>query len=136
MLGPGTSVGAIAELLGVPNTLVGVDLVADGKLVLADAGVRDLEAAIIGVPSSIVVGPIGGQGFLFGRGSQPIGPRIIRSLGRGDITVVATPNKLASLGGYPMLVDTGDSTVDRDLAGNISVISGYRDRTIYPVAVA
>lgn len=136
VLGPGTSVAAIAMRLGVPKTLVGVDLVADGRLVQADAGIRDLEAAVIGVTSSIVIGPIGGQGFLFGRGNQPIGPRVIRSVGRGGLIVVASPNKLASLRGRPMLVDTGDSPLDQDLAGYVSVVSGYRDRTVYPVAVA
>ncbi len=87
-------------------------------------------------PVSIVVTPIGGQGFLFGRGNQPIAPAIIRAAGRDAVIVVATPAKLAALGGRPLLVDTGDAELDRALAGFITVITGRAERVVVPVAPA
>jgi predicted polyphosphate/ATP-dependent NAD kinase len=130
VLGPGTTVRAIAERLGVPKTLVGVDAVRDGRLVVADGAEADLLALLAEGPVSIVVTPIGGQGFLFGRGNQQIGPALLRAAGRRHILVVATPWKLASLGAQPLRVDTGDPQTDAWLAGHLRVITGYRDRAI------
>ncbi len=140
VLGPGTTVRAVAEQLGVPKTLVGVDVVVPGpggaRLLAGDAGEREVRAAIGAGPVSIVVTPIGGQGFLFGRGNQPIAPAIIRAAGRDAVIVVATPAKLAALGGRPLLVDTGDAELDRALAGFITVITGRAERVVVPVAPA
>ncbi|MEI8334553.1 MAG: hypothetical protein WCH74_12005, partial [Chloroflexota bacterium] len=101
----------------------------------------DLEALVAdGGPLAIVVTPIGGQGFLFGRGDQQIGAsviaRVLSTGGRDGILVVATPAKLAALGGRPLLVDTGDPAVDAMLDGHVSVVTGRRERTIYQIRPA
>jgi predicted polyphosphate/ATP-dependent NAD kinase len=44
--------------------------------------------------------------------------------------IVATKNKLNSLAGKPLLVDTGDEEVDKMLAGYIRVIVGYREEVM------
>lgn len=133
-LGPGTTTRAIATRLGVPKTLVGVDAVRGGALVAADVSERQLLDLIADQPARVVVTPIGGQGFLFGRGNQPLGPRVLRQVGRDRISVVCTPAKLAALGGRPFLVDTGDPATDAWLAGYVSVIAGYHDRVIYKLS--
>ena len=79
-------------------------------------------------PASVAVTPIGGQGFLLGRGNQQIAPEVLRV---ARLLVIATEAKLAALGGRPLLVDTGDDTLDRELRGHISVITGYRRTTMY-----
>ena len=72
---------------------------------------------------------------MFGRGNQQRRagrhPRDPRGGGRDAIVVVATPAKLAALGGRPLLVDTGDAGLDAELAGYLPVITGRRDRTVY-----
>lgn len=140
VLGPGTTTRAVADLLGHPKTLVGVDVVEmtpDGpRLVAADAGEEGLLEAVAGRPASIVVTPIGGQGFLFGRGNQPISPSVIRAVGRDGIIVVATATKLASLGGRPLLVDTGDGALDRELEGPIRVTTGEREQAVAMIVAA
>jgi len=133
VLGPGTTVRAIAERLGVPKTLVGVDVVRDGRLVVADASEDALLEVVSAGPAAVVVTPIGGQGFVFGRGNQQIGSRVLRAVGREHVIVVATPWKLASLGGLPLRVDTGDPEVDAELAGHMLVVTGYRDRAAYRI---
>jgi predicted polyphosphate/ATP-dependent NAD kinase len=130
ILGPGTTVRAVAERLGVAKTLVGVDAVRDGALVATDAAEDDLLALASEGPIAVVVTPIGGQGFIFGRGNQQIGPAVLRRAGRERVIVVATPWKLASLGGRPLRVDTGDPEVDAWLAGHLRVTTGYGDRAM------
>jgi len=147
VLGPGSTVRAIAERIGVPKTLVGVDVVeADAagggraNARAADVGERELIGIAAEAPMAIVVTPIGGQGFILGRGNQQLSSAVIRAvlarLGRDGIVVVATPAKLAALRGRPLLVDSGDPALDAELAGHLSVITGRGERSIYPVAPA
>ena len=140
VLGPGTTTRAVAYRLGIENTLVGVDglLAGDGGVELAvrDASESDLLTFVAGGPTSIVLTPIGGQGFLFGRGNQPISPAVIRAVGIEHITVLATPTKLAELAGHPLLVDTGDDALDAELSGYIQVITGRGERAVVRIEKA
>jgi len=133
ILGPGTTTRAITKELGLKKTLLGVDLVYNGKLIASDVNEKQLLELIQGKKAKIVMTVIGGQGFIFGRGSQQISPDILRTVRRENIVIIATPNKLLSLRGRPLLLDTGDSEVDRMMAGYIQVITGYRRRSVYPV---
>jgi len=95
ILGPGSTVERIAERLGVKKALLGVDAVkGDGKLLGRDMN----ETALLGLVSKsstkIIISPIGGQGFLFGRGNQQISPDIIRRVGVENITVVGSRSKI------------------------------------------
>ena len=134
IIGPGTTTAAIARELGVANTLLGVDVVANGKLLAADATERDLLRLTDGRQAKIIVTVIGGQGYIFGRGNQQISPRVIRRIGSENIVVVATAGKLRALDGRPLLVDTGDAALDEALSGYIRVITGYRESHIYRVS--
>ncbi len=145
ILGPGSTVRAIAERLGVPKTLVGVDVVQVTEpgaaiMVVQDAAESDLLAIVTTGACRIVVTPIGGQGFILGRGNQQISPAVIRAvlerLGPSGIIIVATPAKLAAIGAHPLLVDTGDPDLDRQLAGHVHVITGRGERTVARVAAA
>jgi len=138
ILGPGTTTRAIAEALGVEKTLLGVDVVEVGergiRLVAADVNEAQLLALLEGRRAKIVVTPIGGQGYIFGRGNQQISPRVIRRVGREKIVVVSTPDKLHALGTQPLLVDTGDQAVDEMLSGYMMVVTGYNERAVRRVA--
>ncbi len=134
VLGPGTTTRRIARRLGFEGTLVGVDIVRNGRLVAADVGERQLlEDLGSGRPARIIVTPIGGQGYLFGRGNQQISPRVIRAAGIEHVTVVATADKLAALGGRPLLVDTDDEDLNRAFEGHIAVSTGRGRRAMYRV---
>jgi predicted polyphosphate/ATP-dependent NAD kinase len=152
LLGPGTTTRAIAEELGVEKTLLGVDVVVKGepgagsgnqesgggkqevRLVAADVNEAQLLALIEGREARIVVTPIGGQGYIFGRGNQQISPQVIERVGRENIIVVSTPDKLYALGSQPLLVDTGDRAVDEMLAGYLTVVTGFNERAVRKVA--
>ncbi len=133
IIGPGTTTKAIASKMGIAKTLVGVDVVFMGKLIGVDVNESQILKLIEGRRAKIVVTPIGGQGFIFGRGNQQISPKVIKKVGRENIIVVATPGKLNSLKGKPFLVDTGDEDVDHMLKGHIRVVTGYKDEAIYRV---
>ena len=134
IIGPGTTTRAIASRLGVPKTLLGVDVVRGGELVAADANESQLLALLEEHLAKVVVTPIGGQGYIFGRGNQQISPRVIERVGKEHVIVVSTAAKIQALGGRPLLVDTGDREVDRMLSGYIRVVTGYREQTVYKVS--
>ncbi len=134
ILGPGTTTRAIAARLGLAKTLIGVDVVLDGCLLAADVNETQLLALLRDRPAQIVVTPIGGQGYLFGRGNQQISPAVIRAVGRDNVTIVSTPHKVHSLEGRPFLVDTGDPAVDKLLSGYVRVITGRGEQIVYRVS--
>lgn len=125
ILGPGTTTRAVAEAMGVAKTLLGVDLIRDGRVIRADANERDILAACQGLEALIVVTPIGGQGHFLGRGNQQISAAVLRQIGTDNLLIVASSEKLASLHGQTLRVDCGDADMDRRLCGYRRVITGY-----------
>jgi predicted polyphosphate/ATP-dependent NAD kinase len=97
VLGPGTTMQMVKRGFGFEGSLLGVDAVAGGKVIALDADAERLEAFCEGFPAvSLLVGVIGNQGFVFGRGNQQISPDVIRKAGR-DIRIIATREKLLGL---------------------------------------
>ena len=134
ILGPGTTTRAIASHLGLEKTLLGVDVVRGGEIIAADVGETQLLELLRGGRAKIVVTPIGGQGFIFGRGNQQISPQVISRVGKENTIVVSTPEKINSLGGQPFLVDTGDRGVDEMLGGYVRVVTGHAEQILYRVS--
>ena len=134
IIGPGTTTRAITSRLGLDKTLIGVDVVTEGKLVAADVNESQLLELLEGRDAKIVVTPIGGQGYIFGRGNQQISPKVIKKVGKENIIVVSTIGKVHSLGGRPLWVDTGDREVDEMLSGHIRVVTGYNEQIVYKVS--
>jgi len=132
ILGPGSTVKAVGDILEIDKTLLGVDVVRNGRLVAKDVGETELLNTIGDEPAKIVVTIIGGQGNLFGRGNQQLSPTVIRRVGRDNIIVVAAPSKLLELDG-PLMVDTGDEECNEYLSGYIHVITDYGRQAIRKV---
>lgn len=134
LMGSGSTVAVVMEQLGLDNTLLGVDAVYNGELVASDLGAEALRALIGDQPARAVITVIGGQGHLFGRGNQQFSPSLIRRLGKENIQILATRTKLNTLEGRPLLVDSGDAELDRELCGLWPVTTGYEDQILYRVA--
>ena len=134
ILGPGSTVQAVAGRLGIEKTLLGVDAVANGKTVGRDLNEQELLECLRNHPEAeLILSPIGAQGFVLGRGNLQISPAVVRRIGPEHLIVIATPAKLRRT---PLLrFDTGDEALDREFAdqGYISVITGYRRRRLVPV---
>ncbi|MDL2253786.1 ATP-NAD kinase family protein [Ruminococcaceae bacterium OttesenSCG-928-I18] len=122
IIGPGSSTSHVMKDLGLQNSLLGVDLVANKKLVANDVNEAQIWQTMQKYPKTeIIATVIGGQGHLFGRGNQQLSPRIIREVGKGGIHILASKQKLADLYPNPFLVDTGDPELDASLCGYIRV---------------
>lgn len=136
IVGPGSTTRGIMNKLGLENenTLLGVDLVYNRKLIEKDVNEQNILKYLEKYEKAkIIITVIGGQGYLFGRGNQQLSPRVIRKIGKENIIVVATKDKMLSLFGQPLLVDTGDEKMNKQLSGYIKIIVGYGDAVMFRV---
>jgi len=136
LIGSGTTTAAVMESLGLENTLLGIDAIINSELIANDLSEQQILALLDSedyASAKIVVTAIGGQGHIFGRGNQQFSPAVIRRVGSDNIMIVATRNKLRSLEGRPLRVDTGDVELDAELAGIRQIVTGYEQRTLYRI---
>jgi len=118
VLGPGSTVGAIKAELGFEGSPIGVDVYRDGGVLATDAAESEILDAL-GEENVVVVSPIGGQGFVFGRGNPQLSPAVVR---RCEVRVVASRSKLDGIG--RLRVDTDDPELDETLRGWMRVRVG------------
>jgi predicted polyphosphate/ATP-dependent NAD kinase len=131
IIGPGTTTRTIGDLLDAKKTLLGVDIFYNKKLIAKDVNEKQLLEVIEGKTARIIVTPIGGQGFIFGRGNQQISSKVIREVGLDNIIVIATENKLGNLKG--LRVDSADPELDAVFHGTIKVLTDYNRERMIPV---
>jgi len=132
LLGPGTTIKAITDNLNLPKTLLGIDAICNKQRVgkdLNEKGILDLldnyDKAII------IISPVGGQGFLFGRGNKQITPKILKFVGKSNIKIIATAEKMREL--ECLRVDTGNLETDELLKGFGKVITGYKEELVVKI---
>jgi predicted polyphosphate/ATP-dependent NAD kinase len=124
LLGPGTTVKAISDRLGLAKTLLGVDAVRDHGLLASDLNEQKILQLLDAYEQAkIIVTPLGGNGFIFGRGNKQFTPRVIKRVGKANIVVIATREKMRTL--KVLRIDTGDYQLDESLAGYIEVTVGF-----------
>ena len=130
LIGAGTTTRAVMDELGLPNTLIGVDLIRNRQLVENDVYGQKILDLTQGQKLKLVVTVTGGQGFLFGRGNQQLTPEVLRAVGKENLVILATREKIFQLRGQPLLVDTGDPKLDELLTGYYPVICSYHETII------
>lgn len=134
IVGTGSTTASIMEKLGLPNTLLGVDAVYNRKVIASDCTERELLELIKRYQKvKIIVTVIGGQGYVFGRGNQQISAEVIRRVGKENIVIAASRNKILALFGSALHVDTGNEEVNQMLCGYYRVIVGYEDIMMLPM---
>ena len=136
LLGPGSTMQLVKRACGFDGTPLGIDAVRSRRRVATDLGERQILDLSGDKPARIVVSIVGGQGFLLGRGNQPLSSRVIRSVGLDNIVAVSSLEKLTSLPEGCLLVDTGDSVLDEELAGYRQVLVGEMKTVLMPVRTA
>ena len=132
IVGPGSTTRVVMDKLGLANTLLGVDLVYNNKVIMNDATEKDIMSALDKYcPAKIIVTVIGGQGYVFGRGNQQISAGVICRVGKENIIIVASKDKMLSLIGQSLYVDTGEEDTNAYLSGYYKVVVGYEDHVMF-----
>lgn len=134
LIGAGTTTRGVMQMLGLKNTLIGVDLIRNKELVANDIYGDKILDFIEGKKTKLIVTVTGGQGFLFGRGNQQITPEVIREIGKENIIILATKAKIAEFHHQPFLVDTPDEELNKELCGYYRVITAYGEFTMCRVS--
>jgi predicted polyphosphate/ATP-dependent NAD kinase len=134
IIGPGSTAKKLLKALQLDGSLLGVDVLVNGRLIARDADGMRLDEITRRHRAKIVVGIIGGQGHVFGRGNQQIGAEIIRRIGRDNIIILAGRSKLAGLAGRPLSVDSGDAALDAEMSGYYRIRTDAGQMAIVAVA--
>ena len=127
--GAGGSLNKIANLCNLDTTLLGIDISKGNKLIGTDLSEKELISILDNYSENEIVlllSPMGGQGFLIGRGNLQLSPDVLRKIGIDNIMGVATPAKLLSIS--RIRIDTGDTSLDKEIRGKkyVKIIQGYR----------
>jgi len=134
LIGSGTTPKAILDELQLPHTLLGIDAVMNHQLLASDVDEKQIKTLLkTHKKVRLIITIIGGQGHVFGRGNQQISPDVIRRIGLDNIVIISSPEKIQSLNGQPMRVDTGDEELNRTLYGMVPVITGYDEKLLYRI---
>jgi predicted polyphosphate/ATP-dependent NAD kinase len=118
LLGPGTTVAAVSQALGVRASLLGVDVVLDGRILAEDASEDQLRRLLDAHrDATLVLGVVGGQGFLLGRGNQQLSPGVLDRIGAENVVILAAAGKVSALDPPVLRVDVGDDAPSPVLSG-------------------
>ena len=135
--GSGGTLRKIAEMNDFEPTNLGIDATIGNEQVGTDLSESDLLELLSehDGPTTLLLSPMGGQGFLIGRGNLQLSPQVLRLIGIGNILGVVTPAKLLSV--RRLRIETGDPELDADFADMryMKVLQGYRTTRVLPVAV-
>ena len=124
----GDSIGYAISVLGIDATRgteqIGTDLDEVGLIETVDSHKKAFgdESEIL-----LLLSPMGGQGFLIGRGNLQLSPDVMRRIGIDAILGVdVTPAKLATLNS--LRIDTGDAELDAEFRERkyLKALQGYR----------
>ena len=135
--GSGGTLRAIAEMNGFQPTNLGIDATLGNEQVgtdLDETGLLEILSSHTG-PVTLLLSPMGGQGFLIGRGNLQLSPEVLRVIGIDNILGVVTPAKLLTV--RRLRIETGDVNLDAAFAAKryMKVLQGYRTTRVLPVAV-
>jgi predicted polyphosphate/ATP-dependent NAD kinase len=133
LIGPGLTMHHLKLALADRGALLGVDVFASGALLIEDATQAQLRALHSG--ALLVLGVVGGQGFLLGRGNQQLGPDVLDRV-QWPPVIIASAAKLAALPRPVLLVDSGDAALDTRLAGFVQVRTGPRQAMMMRIDAA
>lgn len=133
LLGPGTTIKAIADMLNQQKTVLGIDLLLNDRIIAQDLNERRILELIDGKKVKIITSLIGRQGFLFGRGNLQFSPQVLKKIGAENVIIAATKFKLLNIPNQILRIDTRDPELDDELKGFYRVIVDYDEIKICKV---
>ena len=135
--GSGGTLRSIGELIGFELTTLGIDATRGSEQVGTDINEREILEILdshLG-PVTLLLSPMGGQGFLIGRGNLQLSPSVLSKVGVDGILGVVTPAKLLTL--RSLRIETGEEELDSLFSEKkyLKVLQGYRTTRVLPVSV-
>jgi predicted polyphosphate/ATP-dependent NAD kinase len=135
--GSGGTLRTISNMVGFEGTVLGIDATLGNEQVGTDLN----EEQLIDILSShkgevtLLLSPMGGQGFLIGRGNLQLSPSVLRKIPIDDILGVVTPAKLISV--RRLRIETGDEILDNRFSEKkyMKVLQGYRTTRVLPIII-
>ena len=135
--GSGGTLRMIGDLLNQKLTLLGIDIQHNDKIYV-DLNEQQLIEILQQHTGNkiLLLSPMGGQGFLIGRGNLQLSPTVLRLIGISSVLGVATPAKLTGLSN--VRIDTGDSDLDQEFRERkfVKMLQGYRTTRVIRVSEA
>lgn len=134
VFGTGSTTYHIMQHMGLKGSLLGIDVIKNGKIMLCDATEKQLLALLENKKAKLIITVIGGQGHVFGRGNHQLSPKVIKMIGLDNLWIVANVEKIYHLINHTLYVDTSDLELDKELAGYKKIIIGYHEQLVCKVA--
>ncbi|MGC8663690.1 MAG: ATP-NAD kinase family protein [Thermoplasmata archaeon] len=124
LLGPGTTVKKITEILNLESTLLGFDALYNGKIIMKDLNEKNILDLLQNYKNiKVVLTPIGNQGFIIGRGNLQLTVHVLEKIKKEDIMILATPLKLSGI--RNLFIDIDNKEIEKKFEGYYKVIYGY-----------
>mgnify|MGYP001008803822 FL=1 len=135
--GSGGTLKSIGKIIGFELTTLGIDATRGSQQVGTDINEREILEILDSHegPVTLLLSPMGGQGFLIGRGNLQLSPNVLKRVGVDGVLGIVTPAKLLTL--RSLRIETGDEELDSLFSEKkyLKVLQGYRTTRVLPVSV-
>ena len=135
--GSGGTLRTIGGILGFELNTLGIDITLGTNTVASDLNEKEILAALEEHQGDVILllSPMGGQGFLIGRGNLQLSPDVLRMIGVDRVLGIVTPAKMLTL--RSLRVETGDPEMDERFSKKkyLKVLQGYRTTRVLRVSV-
>ena len=135
--GSGGTLRTIGGILGFELNTLGIDIPVGGNIIGSDLNENEIWSALKEHQGDVILllSPMGGQGFLIGRGNLQLSPDVLRIIGVNRVLGIVTPAKMLTL--RSLRIETGDSEMDQRFSEKkyLKVLQGYRTTRVLKVSV-
>ena len=135
--GSGGTLRTIGGILGFELNTLGIDITVGGNIIGSDLNENEILSALKEHQGDVILllSPMGGQGFLIGRGNLQLSPDVLRIIGVNRVLGIVTPAKMLTL--RSLRIETGDYEMDQRFSEKkyLKVLQGYRTTRVLKVSV-
>ena len=135
--GSGGTLRTIGGILGFELNTLGIDITVGGNIIGSDLNENEILSALKEHQGDVILllSPMGGQGFLIGRGNLQLSPDVLRIIGVNRVLGIVTPAKMLTI--RSLRIETGDSEMDQRFSEKkyLKVLQGYRTTRVLKVSV-
>ena len=135
--GSGGTLRTIGGILGFELNTLGIDITVGSDIIGSDLNENEILSALKEHQGDVMLllSPMGGQGFLIGRGNLQLSPDVLKIIGVNRVLGIVTPAKMLTL--RSLRIETGDSEMDQRFSDKkyLKVLQGYRTTRVLKISV-